>query len=809
MNSQKEGKRIPQPRMTEEEFTKENSMHWNKFLTTARQMMSDKDYGKSLSYFAYVIHHAPWLRDKVHDDFLFALKSWCSVLEQHGKVEDLVKCLNEARKLFPNSAEMANSVGTALFRLNLFDEAAVYFRRALVIDPSLSGAQENLDSVANLLVERWHFRMINDQCRNQAYKNAIDRAVKEGCDQVLDIGSGTGILSMYAVQAGAKEVHACEMSKTMFELSLDILQSNGMQDSVQVINKKSCDLKIPDHLPAPVSLIVTETLDCGLLGEGILATLAHAQKELMKLDNEVNDDMRDQDTRKEPADGKIMTKVIPEGATVYGRIIESEKIREYSRVKPKILELDLSCVDIIGAEFSEKAEEPYTTEEMSCIRHTSLSEPFRVMSYNFRTLEKYTTDSHVQIKVPVENSGSLDAVMTWFELKLDSFETISSAPGCSICWEQAVYPLGLASSESGVETGDMVVLNCELTSGAILFEIDHVVRHRSVVKNKDQKVSHNCVLPFSEISKLNDVRFNENVQIAITEVFSEIRTAREGIEDVSSENYGCIILTDSPSFNPLFASAAGFSPVLCVSAESNFANCLEVLRANNRYPDTIHFTDRKLEDLTETGSWEVVLVDPVEPSGVLRRQIVEDIVFSKGCILSKDTGIVLPRKIELWGVLISSETLCRKSHVVSDDVTLGLDIARYMNQFQVKNQVDVDVQSNPYVPFTQPTRLLTLDFMTSTDDESLLSLLHVTREVHVTAEKAGYVDGLLYWFVLGFSEHLTLSTGPDSNSHFNQVVIVFKEKLAVSCGEELVITSSCKDSCVTAEVKRSAVSQQA
>ena len=774
---------------------------WETFLATARQMLSRNEFGKSMSHFAYVIHHAPELRDEIHDDFLFALKNWCDVLEQHGKVEDLVKCLNEARRLFPRSALVSNNVGSALFRLNLFDEAAAYFRRALVIDPGLSSARENLDSLANLLVERWHFRMLNDKARNQAYKNAIERAVGRGYGHVLDIGSGTGILSMYAVRAGAKQVHACEMSRTMFELSADVLAANGMRDSIHVINKKSCDLKIPDDVPTRVSLVVTETLDCGLLGEGILETLAHARRELVRVARERDTGVDSQDAQEPYGEGKACTKIIPEGATVYGRVVECEKIREYTCVKRTILDLDLGCVNIKGAEISEKCNEPYTTEEMSCVAHTPLSEPFHVVTYDFRTPEKYTTDRVRQIKVPVSKAGAADAVVTWFELKLDEFETISSAPGRSVCWEQAVYPVGVGNGESGVETGDEMVLRCRLTSGAIFIDVDHVVKAQSMGERKDQREKESCVLPFSEISKLNDVSFNESFRDAILGSFSEIHSGKH----VESKNYGCLVLCDSPSFSPLFASAAGFSPVLCVTPETDFSNCLEALRADNRLPDTIRFTDSKLEEHTKSGRWGVLVVDPVEPSGVLRRQVVEDIVFAKGCVLPADTGIVLPRKIELWGMLISSDSLCRKGHVLDDDVTLGLDIARHMNTFQVKNQIDVDVSSNPYVALTQPVHLMTLDFMTSSsdDDVSPLSLLEVTRVVDVTADSPGDVDGLMYWFVMEFSHHRKFSTGPESSSHFNQVVVLFKEKLSVSLGETLSVTSSCKNSCVTASAQRS------
>ena len=53
--------------------------------------------------------------------------------------------------------------------------------------------------------------MINDAARNDAYEAAIVRALAgRGGALVLNVGAGTGLLSMMAARAGARAV-ACEM----------------------------------------------------------------------------------------------------------------------------------------------------------------------------------------------------------------------------------------------------------------------------------------------------------------------------------------------------------------------------------------------------------------------------------------------------------------------------------------------------------------------------------------------------------------------------------------------------------------------
>ena len=80
------------------------------------------------------------------------------------------------------------------FRLGYVDEAACCFRRALKVDPDFLAARSNLENMCCHLVERWHFRMLNDQRRNESFQSAIHQAIKEGFDTVLDIGAGTGLL---------------------------------------------------------------------------------------------------------------------------------------------------------------------------------------------------------------------------------------------------------------------------------------------------------------------------------------------------------------------------------------------------------------------------------------------------------------------------------------------------------------------------------------------------------------------------------------------------------------------------------------
>ena len=86
--------------------------------------------------------------------------------------------------------------------------------------------------------------MLNDKQRNNAFERAIRKRVSQGYDTVLDVGTGTGLLSLYAKDAGAKKVYACECSEAMTLIAKDVFESNNASD-IKLISKLSFDLKVP------------------------------------------------------------------------------------------------------------------------------------------------------------------------------------------------------------------------------------------------------------------------------------------------------------------------------------------------------------------------------------------------------------------------------------------------------------------------------------------------------------------------------------------------------------------------------------
>lgn len=101
----------------------------------------------------------------------------------------------------------------------------------------------------------FHDLMLNDRLRMNAYARAIKAAVLPGM-LVLDLGTGTGILAQWALEAGAARVYGIEVNEKILAVAVDKLQRAGVADRFTPLHGMSYDI----HLPEPVDLIMSEIL---------------------------------------------------------------------------------------------------------------------------------------------------------------------------------------------------------------------------------------------------------------------------------------------------------------------------------------------------------------------------------------------------------------------------------------------------------------------------------------------------------------------------------------------------------------------
>ena len=90
-----------------------------------------------------------------------------------------------------------------------------------------------------------HEEMLKDTVRTRTYQRAIENNPQDFKDKiVMDIGCGTGILSIFAARAGAKHVYAIENAE-IAHFATEIVKRNGLSDKITVIKGKMEEITLP------------------------------------------------------------------------------------------------------------------------------------------------------------------------------------------------------------------------------------------------------------------------------------------------------------------------------------------------------------------------------------------------------------------------------------------------------------------------------------------------------------------------------------------------------------------------------------
>jgi len=127
-----------------------------------------------------------------------------------------------------------------------------------------------------------HELMIKDKPRTDGYRDAIEanREQLQG-KTVMDVGAGTGILSLFAARAGAKKVHAVEASG-MAQVTREIVRANKLEEIIEVHECRVEDLQLPGD--GQVDVIISEWMGFYLLHESMLNSVVYARDRFLRSD---------------------------------------------------------------------------------------------------------------------------------------------------------------------------------------------------------------------------------------------------------------------------------------------------------------------------------------------------------------------------------------------------------------------------------------------------------------------------------------------------------------------------------------------
>lgn len=129
-------------------------------------------------------------------------------------------------------------------------------------------------------VPNWHFEMLRDTKRNQAYATAINASVNDE-SIVLEIGTGSGILAMMAARAGAKHVYTVENSPVFAELARDVISENGLSEKITVVEKDFLKVQIGSDIPVKCNCLLHEVIADNIVSEHVVKLTQYAREALL------------------------------------------------------------------------------------------------------------------------------------------------------------------------------------------------------------------------------------------------------------------------------------------------------------------------------------------------------------------------------------------------------------------------------------------------------------------------------------------------------------------------------------------------
>jgi len=270
-----------------------------------------------------------------------------------------------------------------------------------------------------------HEEMIKDRVRTGSYRRAIcENPQLFNNKVVLDVGCGTGILSMFCVQAGAKIVYAVDYSDIITQAQ-EIIDSNGMKDKIVLIKGKAEEIKLPEK----VDIIVSEWMGYFLFYESMLSSVLICRDKYLKEDG-------------------IM---LPDKASLHLAFIEDS---DYKKDKidwwDDVYGFDMSCIKKIA----------YREPLVDIVESKAVvSESYKLYEVDLYTCTVNDLDFQVNFEINFLRDDYVHALIAWFEVEFTACQhlvSFSTGPFSRYThWKQTVFYLEdiLSVSRNEVITG--------------------------------------------------------------------------------------------------------------------------------------------------------------------------------------------------------------------------------------------------------------------------------------------------------------------------------------------------------------------
>ena len=586
--------------------------------------------------------------------------------------------------------------------------------------------------------------MLHDTERNQLYYKALGKAVAARREKnlpvnVLDIGTGTGLLSMMAARLGADTVYACEAFTPMAECAKKIIAENGFADKIHIIPKRSTEITVgkDGDIPQRANILVTEVFDTELIGEGAISTFSHAHKELLEEDCEV----------------------VPSVGNMYAQLVSSEFIRRWTKIDDiKIKEAEpITAPAKIFRCGGAPSLHDLQLDQLPQHTFKVLSEPKRVFRFDFSGKTPLEYDRTSTLTADVLNTGRVDAVLMWWDLEMDSEGEIilSCAPRWAHPtpenmqwrdhWMQAIY---YPYTELSVTLGDKVKLISNHDEYSLWFDV------ASTSDNENTK----SLRPVCECGA--HIAFSRSRLGMLSDPIRRDIYMNELRKRISNETV-CLSLSDG-SLIPLMTARLGAKHVYTIEMNPMCKRVMKDFIEHNDLSEKITVLDKRPEDISIEDikhPVDVIIGEPV----FLTSLLPWDNVYFAYAINELSSQIrgnaeVLPSFMTIYGVAVEYSDLWKIRADVGN--CEGFDIKHFDDLIEAtSDNVDNNVEPQPLWEYpckavSESEVLLKVDFesmLQQSDDILQETILHVAKQEPC--------NGLALWADFGFGEDW-ISTGP-------------------------------------------------
>jgi SAM-dependent methyltransferase len=261
----------------------------------------------------------------------------------------------------------------------------------------------------------------------QTYRDALFELVTPET-VVADCGTGTGVLALFAAQAGAKRVYAIEGSRWI-DIARQMADENGLSDQIEFIRGQMEHVELPEK----VDLIVSECMDSLFIDARMLPDVLKFRDRYLK-------------------DGGAL---IPHGGKILLAPVEAPT--EHDDWMGRWAEMP----DLYGLSFGPLASLAAAQSHRRLLAGgCMLAAPIEVASIDLMTAAPITPAFEAQTRFEILRDGHMHGFAGFFDALLSSHVTLSTSPESPPThWQQHYFP----TVAREVRRGD--VFACHMTVG--------------------------------------------------------------------------------------------------------------------------------------------------------------------------------------------------------------------------------------------------------------------------------------------------------------------------------------------------------